>query len=162
VKVTDAGWAQLWVHGVHIDSSYGEEGKGRLTAKAEKINKVSNKLQGEHEREVGLLRIVYEHARSVLRFNGVDNARVIAALRHMDISIEQVKLLDGGTMDDPPDAPVQAVAPSPTAHLSSYEDTASTGNDSEPCATCGQIDQGQTGEYACPKCDLPTVWDRQV
>lgn len=30
------------------------------------------------------------------------------------------------------------------------------------CAKCGQTDQGQTGEYACSECGLPTVWDEVV
>ena len=29
----------------------------------------------------------------------------------------------------------------------------------ERCQKCGQKDQGQTGEYPCPECGLPTVWD---
>ena len=29
----------------------------------------------------------------------------------------------------------------------------------EPCPKCGQIWQGQTGEYPCELCGLPTVWD---
>ena len=28
-----------------------------------------------------------------------------------------------------------------------------------PCWKCGQIDNGQTGEYPCPVCGLPMVWD---
>ena len=28
-----------------------------------------------------------------------------------------------------------------------------------PCATCGQIDQGQTGEYPCTACGLPRLHD---
>lgn len=58
------------------------------------------------EREIGLLRDVYEAARSVLRNNGVDAARVTAALREMDDAIEAVKLLDAGT-DDCPNASAQ-------------------------------------------------------
>lgn len=27
------------------------------------------------------------------------------------------------------------------------------------CPKCGQTDKGQTGEYACQECGLPTVWD---
>ena len=29
----------------------------------------------------------------------------------------------------------------------------------EPCARCGQVDRGQTGEYPCMGCGLPQVWD---
>lgn len=38
VKVTDAGWAQLWVHGVHIQSGYGQEAKEKCDELAERIN----------------------------------------------------------------------------------------------------------------------------
>ena len=31
----------------------------------------------------------------------------------------------------------------------------------KPCKTCNQTDHGQTGEYPCPECGLPTVWDRK-
>ncbi len=27
------------------------------------------------------------------------------------------------------------------------------------CPKCGQADHGQTGEYPCPECGLPTLWD---
>ena len=27
------------------------------------------------------------------------------------------------------------------------------------CSQCGQISVGQSGEYQCPTCGLPTVWD---
>ena len=27
------------------------------------------------------------------------------------------------------------------------------------CPACGQTDEGQTGEYPCPNCGLPTLWD---
>jgi len=30
-----------------------------------------------------------------------------------------------------------------------------------PCSHCGQVDMGQTGEYPCPVCGLPTVWDER-
>lgn len=29
----------------------------------------------------------------------------------------------------------------------------------EPCKKCNQTDAGQNGEYPCPECGLPTVWD---
>lgn len=32
-------------------------------------------------------------------------------------------------------------------------------NNSAPCPKCNQTNQGQTGEYPCPECDLPTLWD---
>lgn len=28
------------------------------------------------------------------------------------------------------------------------------------CSECGQIDERQTGEYPCPICGLPRLWDR--
>lgn len=46
--------------------------------------------------EVNLLRNVYEDARSVLRYDGVDKQKVIDALNSIGESIEQVKLLDSG------------------------------------------------------------------
>lgn len=27
------------------------------------------------------------------------------------------------------------------------------------CGKCGQRDMGQTGEYPCSECGLPTTWD---
>ena len=51
-------------------------------------------------KERDLLRTVYEHARSFLRFNGVDRARASAAVDALDQSIEDVKLFDSGLMDD--------------------------------------------------------------
>lgn len=27
------------------------------------------------------------------------------------------------------------------------------------CATCGQVNRGQTGEYPCAECGVPTLWD---
>lgn len=38
VVVTDAGWAQLWVHGVHIQSGYGQGAKECCDKLAERIN----------------------------------------------------------------------------------------------------------------------------
>jgi len=38
VVVTDAGWAQLWVHGVHIQSGYGQAAKDQCDALAARIN----------------------------------------------------------------------------------------------------------------------------
>ena len=32
--------------------------------------------------------------------------------------------------------------------------------DPEVCSECGQSDHGQTGEYPCPSCALPTTWDK--
>lgn len=46
--------------------------------------------------ETALLRGVYEAARRVLRFNGVDAGAVQIALIDMDMAIERVKLLDSG------------------------------------------------------------------
>jgi len=28
------------------------------------------------------------------------------------------------------------------------------------CKKCKQEDKGQTGEYPCKECGLPTVWDK--
>ena len=30
----------------------------------------------------------------------------------------------------------------------------------KPCPKCGQTDIGQTGEYPCNSCGLPTLWDK--
>ena len=30
---------------------------------------------------------------------------------------------------------------------------------SKRCPECGQASIGQEGEYPCPKCGLPTLWD---
>jgi hypothetical protein len=38
VRVTDAGWAQLWVHGVHIQSGYGQAAKEHCDKLAAQIN----------------------------------------------------------------------------------------------------------------------------
>ena len=46
--------------------------------------------------ELELLRRVYEAARSVLRYNGIDNKRTIEALNKLDDAIESVKLFDAG------------------------------------------------------------------
>jgi hypothetical protein len=37
VSITDAGWVQFFVHGIYIQSGYGEEEFKRLTALAEKV-----------------------------------------------------------------------------------------------------------------------------
>jgi hypothetical protein len=29
------------------------------------------------------------------------------------------------------------------------------------CPDCGQSNVGQTGEYPCPTCGLPTLWDSE-
>jgi hypothetical protein len=118
VRTTDAGWAQLWVAGIHIDSAYGEEGKRRVTAKCEKINKAQEERTNatilHMAAENDLLRRVYEAARTLIRFDGIQTVlerqmRVDA----LDKACEQMKQLDGGLSDDfPPDAdPVQAIAP---------------------------------------------------
>ena len=49
--------------------------------------------------ETRLLREVYEAARQLLRFNGVDKHMTIQAADRLDDAIEQVKLLDGGNYD---------------------------------------------------------------
>lgn len=51
------------------------------------------------ERERILLREVYECARRILRFSGIDKGRVDAAFRDLDDAIERVKQFDGGTLD---------------------------------------------------------------
>lgn len=48
------------------------------------------------DNELALLRRVYEAARRVLRFNGVDRAKTAAAVDELDSAIEEVKQLDGG------------------------------------------------------------------
>ena len=52
-------------------------------------------LQKERDR----LRVVYEAARRVLRYNGVDKARTIIAVDDLDAAIERVKSLDSGLED---------------------------------------------------------------
>ena len=52
-------------------------------------------LQEERDR----LRVVYEAARRVLRYNGVDKARTIIAVDDLDAAIERVKSLDSGLED---------------------------------------------------------------
>lgn len=51
------------------------------------------------ETEAVLLRFVYEAARAVLRYDGIDVQRVRRAMGEMDMAIERVKIFDGGTMD---------------------------------------------------------------
>jgi len=29
------------------------------------------------------------------------------------------------------------------------------------CGTCGQVNEGQTGEHPCPECGLPYIWDNE-
>lgn len=50
----------------------------------------------DKDREIELLRAVYEAARRVLRFNGIDRLRVEEAVCEMDMAIEAVKTLDAG------------------------------------------------------------------
>lgn len=54
------------------------------------------------ECEVSMLRVVYEAARRVLRFNGVDRIRTLLAVDDLDAAIERVKLFDSGMEDDIP------------------------------------------------------------
>lgn len=49
--------------------------------------------------ELGLLRRVYEKARRVLRFRGVESYKFNEALDETDEAIEAIKLLDGGQRD---------------------------------------------------------------
>lgn len=49
--------------------------------------------------ELERLRAVYEAARRVLRFNGVDLERTIEAVDELDAAIECVKSLDSGQED---------------------------------------------------------------
>ena len=45
-------------------------------------------------------------------------------------------------------------------HLANYcEDTRSGSIASRTCKTCSQFDYGQTGEYPCRVCGLPTLHD---
>jgi hypothetical protein len=52
------------------------------------------------EDEIYRLRVVYEAARSVLRFNGVDKQRTIDAVDQLDDAIERVKAFDSGVEDE--------------------------------------------------------------
>ena len=53
-----------------------------------------------HAEELQRLRAVYEASRRVLRFNGIDRERTIAAVDEMDDAIERVKSLYSGQEDD--------------------------------------------------------------
>lgn len=53
----------------------------------------------ETKEEILRLRAVYEAARRVLRFNGVDRQKVNEAVDQLDDAIERVKLLDSGLED---------------------------------------------------------------
>ena len=46
--------------------------------------------------EVECLRIIYEAARKLLRYNGIDKDKVNEALSELDEGIELVKYYDGG------------------------------------------------------------------
>lgn len=50
--------------------------------------------------EIIRLREVYEAARRVLRFDGVDVVRVVSAVDELDDAIERVKSLDSGQEDE--------------------------------------------------------------
>lgn len=52
------------------------------------------------EAELILLRSVFENARRLLRFNGVDRTKADQAYDALDASCEQVKLLDGNLLED--------------------------------------------------------------
>lgn len=54
----------------------------------------------EQEAEAHLLRRVFESARRFLRFNGVDALKMRQAVLSLDMACEQVKLFDGGLMDE--------------------------------------------------------------
>ena len=58
---------------------------------------ISNAKKAE---EIKRLREVYEAARRVLRYNGVDKAKVDKAVDELDTAIESVKSLDSGQEDD--------------------------------------------------------------
>lgn len=49
--------------------------------------------------EIHRLRAVYEAARRVLRFNGIDRDKVNEAVDEMDSAIERVKSFDSGLED---------------------------------------------------------------
>lgn len=51
------------------------------------------------EEEVIRLRAVYESARRVLRFNGVDKDKTNEAIQQLDDACERVKALDSGDDD---------------------------------------------------------------
>lgn len=50
----------------------------------------------KYQEEIRLLRRVYEEARAVLRYSGVDEKRFMTAWDNLDAAIEKVKLLDSG------------------------------------------------------------------
>lgn len=52
------------------------------------------------EFEIILLREVYEAARQVLRFNGVDKDKVREAVDRLDAAIEVVKNFDSGCLEN--------------------------------------------------------------
>ncbi len=54
-------------------------------------------LRSQLDKEVLLLRDVYEAARQLVRFYGIDKERSIAAGSALDDAIEAVKNFDGGT-----------------------------------------------------------------
>lgn len=56
-----------------------------------------NEMDDETKMELYLLGDVYEAARSLLRYNGVDKDRMTKAADDMDDAIEQVKDFDAGT-----------------------------------------------------------------
>jgi hypothetical protein len=58
-----------------------------------------NKEISDLKQEVQLLREVYEAARQVFRFNGVDKNKTTKAVDRLDDAIEAVKLLDSGLME---------------------------------------------------------------
>lgn len=67
---------------------------------AEERKRSLEKICAEAEQENEKLRAVYEAARRVLRFNGVDNQRVIEAIQQMDDACETMKLLDSGNANE--------------------------------------------------------------
>lgn len=54
----------------------------------------------DKDEETKRLRVVYEAARRVLRFNGVDRLRTAVCIEELDDAIERVKALDSGLDDD--------------------------------------------------------------
>ena len=81
---------------VKIDTSP-HGGDWRPLVDEEEHKAAMKNLKLDLAKEVLLLRDVYESARSMLRFYGVDNDKAIEAGARLDTSIEAVKNFDGGT-----------------------------------------------------------------
>lgn len=74
---------------------------GTVARRSTLIQLVRQFCKPQDNTELDLLRIVYENARSFLRFNGVDRERVTLAVDALDRTVEDVKQFDGGTHEAP-------------------------------------------------------------